>query len=136
MENYSIISSSIHSGSVIKFKEYSLDRHERKKLSLEIDGAVVQDIIGANQPISKDLMVRYYGEGLDDTTYLQLSSVNCMRVVLIVGNTEDNQPIYKVILFNQDFYNLGLQEIEVINEVSLNEPNYVQQMNQMFPNIL
>ena len=58
-----------------------------------------------------------------------------MRLVLIVGN-EDDQPIYKVILFNQDFYNLGLQEIEVINEVNLDEPNYVQQMNQMFPNLL
>ena len=120
----------IRPGMVIRFKEFTLDRHERKKLAFEIAEVLVHDIIPANQPMSKDLMIKYYGDGLEDITYLQLSSMNCTRIVLIVGTNEESQPLYKVIALNQDFYNLGLQEIEVVNEVTTDVPNYVQQMNQ------
>ena len=123
----------VHRGSVIKFCEYTLDRQERMRLSLEIDDAVVQEVIQPNQPVSKDQLIVYYGDVLDDHTYLQLSCVNCLRLVLITGVTEENQPKYRVIMFNKDFCNMGLQVLKVLGDQPQNEPNYVEQMNMMFP---
>ena len=130
MNDYDSLIRSVHAGSVIRFREYNLDRRENKRLVLDIDGAVVHDVVPANRAVAKDLLIRYYGDGLDDTTYLQLSTVNCVRLVLIMSVDEDSNPIYKVIVFNRDFYEMGLQVLEVVNEVNMNEPNYVQSMNQ------
>ena len=95
---------SIHKGSVISFKEYTLDRHERKHLSLDIDGAMVQEVF-------------------------QLSCMNCPRFVVSLGISKENVMDIKILVLNRDFYNMGHQEIKVTNEVSPEnmgyEPSYV-----------
>lgn len=120
MESYENVISKIAVGTVINFKEYILDRRERKRLSVDIREATVQEVIPANQPMSRDLLLKYYGEELDDIVYLQLSIVNCLRIVLIVDVGEDNQPIHKVISLNKDFYNASLQQLEILG---INAPN-------------
>lgn len=116
---------SIKEGSVVSFKEYTLDRHEQKHLSLSIEGAVVQRVFQANENLNRDTLVEYYGEDLSDTDYLQLSCMNCPRVALGLGLDEDGQLKIKVVILNKDFYTMGSQEITVINESQIaEEPNY------------
>ena len=45
---------SIHKNSVITFREYNIDRHEHKHLSLEIDSAVVQYVIPAGESFDRE----------------------------------------------------------------------------------
>lgn len=120
---------SIRKGSVISFKEYTLDRHERKRLSLNIDGAIVQEVFPANETLSRDVLEQYYGTELEEQDYLQLSCMNCPRFVVSLGISEENVMDIKILILNRDFYNMGHQEITVTNELSPEnmayEPNYV-----------
>lgn len=118
---------SIHKGSVITFKEYTLNRHERKKLTLEIENGVVQEVFPANEKLSREVLEKYYGDGLDEIDYLQLSQMNCPRLVVGLGINQNNEMDIKVLILNKDFYNMGLQELEVTNEVHVSDgPNYFQ----------
>ena len=119
---------SIHEGSVISFKEYTYDRHERKKLTLSIEDVMVVAVLPANKTLSREVLVQYYGDDLDDLTYMQLATMNCPRVVVNLGINQNNEMNIKVLVLNQDFYNMGLQEVKITNEVDPNnlvEPNYV-----------
>lgn len=131
--DFDTIVSQISRGSVIKFQEYRLSRREIKQLVMEIDGAVVQEVIQPNQQLSRDVLELYYGEGLDDVTYLQLSSVNCWRIAVIMGTDEESRPIYKVLMLSRGFYEAGLQTLELLGNRPLEEPNYSQQMAMNFP---
>lgn len=119
---------SIHEGSVVTFKEYVYDRHERKRLSLSIEDGIVQEIFPANTTLSRETLEKYYGEELDDIDYLQLSNMNCTRVVISLGLNQFSEMNVKIIILNKDFYNTGLQEVEITNEIdprNLVEPNYL-----------
>lgn len=120
---------SIRKGSVISFKEYTLDRHERKRLSLNIDGAIVQEVFPANETLSREVLEQYYGAELDEQDYLQLSCMNCPRFVVSLGISEENVMDIKILILNRDFFNMGHQEVTVTNELSPEnmdyEPNYV-----------
>ena len=118
---------SVHKGSVINFKEYTLNRHERKVLTLEINDGVVQEVFPANMKLNRETLEKYYGDGLDEIDYLQLSQVNCPRIVVGLGINQNNEMDVKILILNKDFYNMGLQELEVTNEVNIsNEPNFFQ----------
>lgn len=120
--------SQIHEGSVIDFKEYTLDRHERRHLSLEIDGGVVSKIFNANETLSRDTLEQYYGTELEEQDYLQLSCMNCPRLVISLGLNENNEMNIKILVLNKDFYITKLQEITITNELepqNLIEPNYM-----------
>ena len=118
---------SVHKGSVINFKEYTLNRHERKVLTLEINDGVVQEVFPANMKLNRETLEKYYGDGLDEIDYLQLSQVNCPRIVVGLGLNQNNEMDVKILILNKDFYNMGLQELEVTNEVNIsNEPNFFQ----------
>lgn len=120
---------SIRKGSVISFKEYTLDRHERKCLSLNIDGAIVQEVFPANETLSREVLEQYYGTELEEQDYLQLSCMNCPRFVVSLGISEENVMDIKILILNRDFFNMGHQEVTVTNELSPEnmayEPNYV-----------
>ena len=133
MISYSDVLSQVMKGSVITFKEYSLDMQGRKHLALEIEDSLVHDIVPANIPLSKEMLEEYYGSDLSAQDYLQLSSINCVRIILLIA-TNNNHPVYKPILFNRDYYEQGLQEINVINEAIANEPIYVNSMYQQLIN--
>ena len=120
----------IQEGSVVDFREYRLDRHEKRRLTLSIEGAIVKDIFPAGKPLSRDTLVRYYGEGLDDIDYLQLSVMNCPRIVLSLGVNQRNELDIKIIMLNKDFFRTNLQEIDITNGVVMTnnyeiEPNYI-----------
>ena len=108
---------------MVTFTEYSLDRHEKKHKVFDIENAVVKQVIPANVSIGREVLEEYYGKDLTDQDYLQLSCVNCIRIVLLTGLDENSMPVYKPILFNQDYYEIGLQEIEVIGGM-VEEPIY------------
>lgn len=120
---------SIRKGSVISFKEYTLDRHERKRLSLNIDGAVVQEVFPENETLSREVLEQYYGTELAEQDYLQLSCMNCPRFVISLGVSQENVMDIKILVLNRDFYNMGHQEMTVTNELSPEnieyEPSYV-----------
>jgi len=116
--------------SMITFTEFTLDRHEKKRMTLQIKDAIVHEIIPSNQKLSREELELYYGEGLEDIDYLQLSSMNCLRIVLRVGINELEQPVFKVISISRDFYDEGLQELEIMGAEIKTEPNYFLSMAQ------
>ena len=116
--------------SMITFTEFTLDRHEKKRMTLQIKDAIVHELILSNQKLSRDELELYYGEGLEDIDYLQLSSMNCLRIVLRVGINELEQPVFKVISISRDFYDDGLQELEIMGAEIKTEPNYFLSMAQ------
>lgn len=127
---------SLQEGSVVNFREYTLDRHERKHLAISIEGAIIKEIFPAGKTLPRETLVTYYGEELDDIDYLQLSTSNCPRLVLSLGINQDNQLDIKIVTLNKDFFNTHLQEIEVIGGLDVgnlyeNEPNYVMSQNFM-----
>lgn len=116
----------IHEGSVIDFQEYVLNRHEKKQLTLSIKDGVVQTVFPANERLSRDILEKYYGTELSNTDYLQLSLMNCPRIVVSLGLNSRNELDVKVLILNKDFYNMGLQKIDITNELPVgNEPNYL-----------
>mgnify|MGYP007070189665 CR=1 FL=1 len=115
-------------GSVISFREYNLGRNEKKHLVFSIENTLVHDIIPANVALSRTILEEYYGQDLADQDYLQLSSINCARIVLFIENGENDKPRYKPLLFNKDYYLQGLQELEVINGMNEDEPNYLNSL--------
>ena len=119
---YNEILRKLTEGTVITFKEYTLDRRERKHLSLSIENSVIKRIIPANFPLSIDELEEYYGTGLNQQDYLQLSCINCVRLVLFI-ELRGNESIYDTVMFNQDYYELGLQEVEIIGG-AVEEPVY------------
>lgn len=124
------VMSQIAAGSVVNFKEYVLDRHEKRILNISIEGSVVQEIIQPNKQLDRSQLERYYGEGLSDVDYLQLSSMSCPRLILNLGMNEHHQTNIKIITLNDDFIRMGLQVVEVTSEVSLSEaPSYMSAMN-------
>lgn len=118
---------SINEGDVITFREYYLDRHDQMKLSYSIDNGVVQAVFQANQKLSIETLVQYYGEGLEETDYLQLSCVSFPRVVIGIGINQQGETDVKIVQLNEDFYNMGLQQVELTKGLSgnLTEPNYL-----------
>ena len=122
---------SIHKGSVISFREYVLDRHERRKLTLSITDGIVQEVFAANQKLDRDTLEQYYGTELDEIDYLQLSQMNCPRVVVGLGLNSQGELDIKIIVLNEDFFNTQLQELEITNEVNTSayEPNYLMAQN-------
>lgn len=128
---YTQVIDTLTPGAVISFKEYALDRRERRKLKLDIENAVVHAVIPANESLSRSQLEEYYGADLSDLDYTQLSMVNCFRIVLLLKVDEDGNSIYKPLLINQDFYNSGLQEIEIIAGVT-SEPIYAPQITHLF----
>lgn len=116
--------------SMITFTEFTLDRHEKKRMTLQIKDAIVHELIPSNQKLSREELELYYGEGLEDIDYLQLSSMNCLRIVLRIGINELEQPVFKVISISKDFYDDGLQELEIMGAEIKTEPNYFLSMAQ------
>ena len=116
--------------SMITFTEFTLDRHEKKRMTLQIKDAIVHELIPSNQKLSREELELYYGEGLEDIDYLQLSSMNCLRIVLRIGINELEQPVFKVISISRDFYDDGLQELEIMGAEIKTEPNYFLSMAQ------
>lgn len=115
----------IREGSVIEFKEYTLDRHERRHLAMHIEQTVVYKILPQNVTISREVLEEIYGTDLETEDYLQLSCMNCQRYVLSLGINSDGEMDIKVICLNKDYYNTGLQEVIVSNSfTSVDEPNY------------
>ena len=128
MSNFDKLISSIKESSVVSYKEYELDRHERKKEVLYIEDSIVQAVFPANKPLDRVTLETYYGKDISDMEAMSLSVVNCPRIVLGLGVNKYNELDIKVVTLNQDFFNLGLQELTVTNElnpVNLDEPNYL-----------
>lgn len=111
-------------GDVLTYDEYYFDRYARKKQSCHIENAIVLNLIQPNEKLNRELLEQYYGEGLDDQDYLQLSQINALRIVLNLGLNEDNSVNIKIIQLNRDFYNMGLQVFKFMDIKLEQEPQY------------
>lgn len=98
--------------SVVKYKEYILDRHENKVLTKEYTG-LLQEIYQPGYIMNIEELHQYFGEYLDNETYMQLSVVSGIRLILSCGTDEYGEMEYKVIDINSAFLDMGLQEIEI-----------------------
>ena len=127
MTPYHQLIAQIIPGVTLSLKEYDIRRNKRH-LTLTIENSLVHDVIPANTPIGLDQLEQYYGAGLSPLDYAQLACVNCFRAVLLMRIDENNQPVYKPIFINQDFYESGLQEISIIGESYPQEPIYAPHM--------
>lgn len=123
--NYEQIISKLTVGTMINFREYRIDRHEKKHLSLSLSHVVIADVFPANKTINRETLETIFGEGLTDNDYLVLSTSSCFRFLLNLGTRQDGVTDVKVISLNKDFYDLGYQEIDILANIeSLDEPNY------------
>lgn len=103
-------SSNIPLQSLIEFKEYELDRHENKKVRVDVSG-VLHAIIAPNEKLSSDLIEVYY-KGVSEEVYPVLSCNPFVRLVLTIGTDKIGSPIYRVIALNTYYMSVGLQDLE------------------------
>ena len=114
---------------LINFREYSLNFRGIKHMTLNIESSVIEEVIPANQSIGRSKLEIWYGNDLSNKDYLQLSTMNCFRIILIVGVDEFNKPQYKPIVINQDLFETGFQEVDILLvSTSVEEPIYVANM--------
>lgn len=116
---------------VITFREFALDRHERKHVSVSYENAIVHEIVPPGMLLSREKLVAWYGEGLSDTDYLQLSKQHDLRLALNMGLDQYGQMIIRPITVNRTYFNAGLQSIEFGGTVETQEePIYMAAMLQ------
>lgn len=97
--------------SKVTFQEFVYDRHQVTKKSTEIRGEL-QRIIKDNEGLSRDEIEQYYPEVTQTEDFVALSIYPFYRLILIVGVSQYNMPIYKTIHVNKYFLHIGLQKIQ------------------------
>ena len=125
--DYNTLTQQLQEGDIINFKEFHSDRHDRKRLVLDINGAIIKEVFPANESINREKLVEIYGEELSDLDYLALSTCNSLRLLLNLGFNQDNEMNVKMVTVNKDFYQMGYQVIEKTGSLqgSDTEPNYL-----------
>lgn len=96
--------------STVEFKQYTLDRHENKKLEESVVGELFA-VIPPLEQLNSDLIETYY-KGVSHEYYPALSQSPDTRLVITVGYDRMGIPIYKTISINKYFNSIGLQTIE------------------------
>ena len=131
-------------GKTINFREYTLDRHERKHESVYISNGIIRDCFPGGEIINIDRLKEIYGEELDIDDYRALSICMSPRFLISVGTDDDGNDMVKMVTINKYFYQTGQQEVEIEGVDTMGkpqvkktdeEPNYLQAMrafNDMF----
>lgn len=117
---------SIPLGSVIHFKEYGIDSHDKKYLMNSVDG-VLSAIIPSNQPIGLEEIAMYYSR-LPSEYYYTLSVDSQHRLVLDTGTDNRGMSIYGTIHINKYYMSVGLHELEVEESPALKQPELPHQI--------
>lgn len=99
-------------GTPIIFREFQLDRHEKKIPTIQLE-CIFRLYIPANQKLNVEVLEQYYGEGLDETTYQVLSTAPFPRILVGIEE-QDRAEKLKVLNLVPYFFSVGLQEIEVV----------------------
>lgn len=107
---YNDICEVVRPGGLITFTEYKLDRHQRRKPTVQVIDAPVETVIPPREAISRDQIAAFYGE-VSDQDACVLASVPYIRLVIQVQD-ERNQPVFKVIGISSVFMGQGLQILE------------------------
>ena len=132
--SYEELINSLTEGTVIDFREYKSDRHERKSLSLSIEGGIIKECFPAHQIIDIGKLRELYGEELDDFTYRALGYSTCPRYLLNLGINVDGAMDVKMITLNKDFIESGFQEVEILGSLDTvnQEPSYLLAQGGIF----
>lgn len=104
--------------SLVHFKEYELDRHDNKKLKIQVDGELFT-VIPPEDCLNNEFIALYY-KGVSEESYPSLSYSSFIRLVLIVGTDKNGMPAYKTVELNPYYMLVRLQEVEY-------EENHLQQ---------
>ena len=102
--------SSIPLNSLIHFKEYELDRHDKRKLKTQVDGTLFT-VIQPEESLNKELIDLYY-KGISESFYPSLSCSSFTRFVLMTGTDKAGMPVYKTIELNPYYMLVKLQTVE------------------------
>ena len=111
--------------SLVHFKEYALDRHERKQLLQEIDGELFT-ILSPEERLSADSIRVYYPE-LHESSYHSVSHSPFIRLVIQIGASKLGIPIYRTVTLNKYFMMVGLQTVEY-EEMVIAQPTVPNQI--------
>ena len=96
--------------SVVRFKEFILDRHENKKLSKEVEG-ILLTVVTPEQSLDGETLKIYYPD-MDESQHPILSLQPFYRLVLEVGTNRLGLPVYTTVHPNKYFMMVGLQEVD------------------------
>ena len=109
----------IPADSEIEFKEYGLDRNEKKFEKISIKGKL-KAIILPNIPIGSTELKIYY-QNITDSDFVALSVSPNIRLVIQVGEDKFHIPIFRVISINNYFISIQLQEVKLSQEEVQNQ---------------
>lgn len=96
--------------SVVTFREYSLDRNEKRILHNEVIGEL-SSIIYPGEGLDIQMIELYYPD-VDQEYYPVFSVKTFYRLVLVTGTNRFGLPKYQVIDLNQYYMNVRLQTVE------------------------
>lgn len=136
MMDYDTLIKNMKPGKTITFREYTLDRHERKHESVFIENGIIRDCFPGGEVINLDRMKEIWGEDLEIDDYRALSICMSPRFLVSVGTDEDGNDMVKMLTINQYFYETGQQEVTIKGmETDVVTPHKVRKVNEE-PNYL
>ena len=101
--------------STLHFKEYMLDRREKKQLCNEIDGELLT-VVSPEDRLNSDLIREYYPD-FPESDYPSLSHSPFIRLVVRIGMNKLGIPVYHTITLNEYYMSVGLQTLEYEDSV-------------------
>lgn len=99
-------------GTKLSYKEYSLDRHENKKLEYSIQDFYLERIIPKEFKLNIDELVLYLGDAPDED-YLAHSYSTVCRMVLSKEIVQQHKKEYVILELVPYFFETGLQVLDI-----------------------
>lgn len=112
-------------GTIVIYRDYTLDRHERKHMSSEFANLPVECVIPAGTALNRDVLELYLGKELEDEVYLASSISNNHRLVLKYSDSQTGKETYYMVNLNPYFMDTQQQELfKVVEDYKPTIPNY------------
>lgn len=116
---------SLSVGTIVTYRDYTLDRHERKHLSSEFANLPIESIIPAGTALNRETLEIYLGKDLENEVYLANSVSNNHRLVLKYTDVSTGKETYYMVSLNPYFMSTKQQELfTVLDEYKPVIPNY------------
>ena len=112
-------------GTIVTYRDYTLDRHERKHLSSEFANLPIESIIPAGTALNREILEVYLSKNLENEVYLVNSVSNNHRLVLRYTDASNGKETYYIVSLNPYFMSTNQQELfTMVEEHTPVIPNY------------
>lgn len=101
---------SIPIDSEVDFQEFTLDRHQKPRLAVQVKGKLHR-IVKSTEGLSREELEEFYPEIKQTEDFVALSVYPFYRLILVVGSSQLGVPIYKAIHTNKYFIHVNLQKV-------------------------